>query len=272
MKQNIREHFGRRQTWVMFFMILFTCMTLCVDAMAKPNKNTKNLNREAAEAFENGDYDTALAKFNESYTLKPRPGLLYNMGRACQAKADHQCAINYYTQFIASPDVDQENLEDALGRIESLKKVIELTGGKPAAYVPPVAAAPVQAGNDAPLATPSGKKRVSKKGKSGKPEVDGCVNINTANEYELTALPGVAEATAKKIIDSRASGPFKSPEDIQRVKGIGPGKFSKMKDFICPMNGTAAPAAVAPPVAAPPALPPQGIPAAPKAAGGAVDI
>jgi competence ComEA-like helix-hairpin-helix protein len=267
MKQNIREHLGKRQTWVMVLMILFTCMTLCVDAMAKP-QNTKNLNREAAAAFEAGDYDKALAKFNESYAINPKPGLLYNMGRACQAKADHQCAINYYTQFVASPDVDQENLEDALGRIESLQKVIQLTGGKPV-VAPAVAAVPAAPAAPAVAAVPAAP--AAKKASKGKKEAPkGCVDINTASADQLMALPGVGESTAKKIIDSRASGPFKSVEDIQRVNGIGPAKFNKMKSNICPMDGSAAPVAAPAAPVLPPSAPKKGVPVPPSA--GSVDI
>ena len=262
MKQNTR--FGNRKTWITFLMVVFTCMTLCMDVMAKP-KNTKTLNREGTEAFENGDYDKALAKFNESYALQPKPGLLYNMGRACQAKADHQCAINYYTQFIASPDVDQENLEDALSRIESLQKVIELTGGKHVAPTPKAVPAPPAAPAVAAApATPSSNK--APKGKKGTPK--GCVDINTASAEELMTLPKVGKVMAKHIIDMRSTKPFKKIEELNEVPRIGEKTLAQMKPYICPMDGSAAPA---PAVAAPAAPAPKGIPAPPKA-GGSVDI
>ena len=62
---------------------------------------------------------------------------------------------------------------------------------------------------------------------------DGKVNINTANETELTTLPGIGPATAQKIIDYRTtSGPFKSIEEIKNVSGIGDKKFEQLKDKI----------------------------------------
>ena len=62
---------------------------------------------------------------------------------------------------------------------------------------------------------------------------DGKVNINTATEQELVALPGIGEATASKIVASRESaGPFSSPEDIMRVSGIGAKKYEAIADLV----------------------------------------
>jgi comEA protein len=58
------------------------------------------------------------------------------------------------------------------------------------------------------------------------------ININTASKVELMSLSGVGEKTAQKIITYRKNTPFNSIEDIQNVKGIGPKKFEKMKQFI----------------------------------------
>jgi competence protein ComEA len=51
----------------------------------------------------------------------------------------------------------------------------------------------------------------------------GPVNINTAGEAELIALPGIGPALAKRIIAYReANGPFASVEDLVHIQGIGP--------------------------------------------------
>lgn len=59
------------------------------------------------------------------------------------------------------------------------------------------------------------------------------ININTASADELDRLPGIGKTKAKAIIDYRTqNGPFKTPEDIQKVKGIKAGGFAKLKDHI----------------------------------------
>ena len=57
------------------------------------------------------------------------------------------------------------------------------------------------------------------------------VNINTATATELEALPGIGPAKAKAIVAYRQqNGQFKTVEDLKKVKGIGEGIFSKLKD------------------------------------------
>lgn len=59
------------------------------------------------------------------------------------------------------------------------------------------------------------------------------ININTASASELEQLPGIGPTKAQAIVDYRTqNGNFKSIEDIEKVRGIKAGVFSKVKDHI----------------------------------------
>ncbi len=64
-------------------------------------------------------------------------------------------------------------------------------------------------------------------------EVNGKININTANLTELMTLDGIGESKAKLIIEYRTqNGNFKDIKDIMKVKGISEALFSKIKENI----------------------------------------
>lgn len=69
------------------------------------------------------------------------------------------------------------------------------------------------------------------KGKSTK-NITGVVNINAASVSELGMLPGVGKAKAEAIISYRQKAPFKSPQELTKVKGIGPKMFAKLQQYV----------------------------------------
>lgn len=60
------------------------------------------------------------------------------------------------------------------------------------------------------------------------------VNINQASKEELAeSLPGVGPVKAAAIVEYREkNGPFKSLDDLEKVKGIGPAFIKNHKDKI----------------------------------------
>jgi competence ComEA-like helix-hairpin-helix protein len=68
------------------------------------------------------------------------------------------------------------------------------------------------------------------------------VNLNTASSAELQQVPGIGPATAEKILQTRKSyGKFKSVNDLEAIRGIGPKRLDKMRKYLtvdAPANKT----------------------------------
>lgn len=65
------------------------------------------------------------------------------------------------------------------------------------------------------------------------PAPDGKIDLNTATAEELVTLPGIGEKRAAAIIaDREANGPFRVPEDLTRVDGIGEGILEGLIDLV----------------------------------------
>ena len=73
------------------------------------------------------------------------------------------------------------------------------------------------------------------------------ININTAGEKELSFLPGIGPSKAKAIIAHREKKPFKRPEDIMRVKGIGRKSFTQIRRYLTVSGPTTAKKKIAAP-------------------------
>jgi len=61
----------------------------------------------------------------------------------------------------------------------------------------------------------------------------GKVNLNTASVAELSALPGVGEKLAARIVEHRQkTGGFKSTQELMNVKGVGEKNFTKIQSYL----------------------------------------
>ena len=59
------------------------------------------------------------------------------------------------------------------------------------------------------------------------------ININTATAEEITHLKGIGQKYAERVVKYRdENGPFKNPEDITKVPGIGQKTFDQNRDRI----------------------------------------
>ncbi len=59
------------------------------------------------------------------------------------------------------------------------------------------------------------------------------IDINRAGVWLLTALPGIGETLAQRIVDYREeNGPYRNISEITRVSGIGDNTYRQIRDFI----------------------------------------
>ncbi|HEY7376459.1 MAG TPA: helix-hairpin-helix domain-containing protein [Polyangia bacterium] len=90
--------------------------------------------------------------------------------------------------------------------------------------------------------------------------VDGVVNLNTAEPGVLGLLPGIGPAKAAQIVAYRRRHPFRTVDELVRIKGIGRKMVRRLRAHLAVAGPTTAagivvaPGAVSPP--APPAPPP----------------
>ena len=69
-------------------------------------------------------------------------------------------------------------------------------------------------------------------GGTGGGSASGGVNLNSATQAELEALPGIGPVTAAKIIESRTATPFKSVDDLRERKLVGEKAFEQLKSLV----------------------------------------
>jgi competence protein ComEA len=59
--------------------------------------------------------------------------------------------------------------------------------------------------------------------------LEGVVNLNTATAEELQLLPGVGPAKVRDIVAYRSKHPFRTVEELVRIKGIGRKMFRRLR-------------------------------------------
>jgi competence protein ComEA len=105
---------------------------------------------------------------------------------------------------------------------------------------------------------------------AAKRQLEGVVNVNAASPDELQLLPGIGPAKVRNIVAYRTKHPFRTVEELVRIKGIGRKMYRRLRLHLAVSGPTTAqqviraePAAPAPPEPPPllrrpvPALPPR---------------
>ncbi len=58
------------------------------------------------------------------------------------------------------------------------------------------------------------------------------VDVNRAGEEELQRLPGIGPTLARRIVEARRVAPFRSVDDLRRVRGIGVKTLEKLRPCV----------------------------------------
>jgi competence protein ComEA len=114
-------------------------------------------------------------------------------------------------------------------QVEAVKPFVTVGTAAPAATAPAAAAKAAPTPPATPAAAAVAKPPTAKSPAAPKLAAGQKVNINTASKEQLDALPGIGPVKAQAIIDGR---PYKTTEDIMKVKGIKQGEYNKIKDVI----------------------------------------
>jgi competence protein ComEA len=99
---------------------------------------------------------------------------------------------------------------------------------------------------------------VSKPANAGAKSVQGAVNLNTAPPEILSLLPGIGPSKAQSILAYRKRHPFRTVDELVRIKGIGRKMVRALRPHLAvggPTTALAADAHVAPPPPPPPPPP-----------------
>jgi competence protein ComEA len=112
---------------------------------------------------------------------------------------------------------------DELAKVKGMSKTKVAALKDKVTFGPAAPAAPEAAAKPQPAAAAKGKPEKPKLAPGER------ININTANLEELDKLPEIGPTKAKAIVAGR---PYKTPEDIMKVKGIKEGIYNKIKDHI----------------------------------------
>jgi competence protein ComEA len=116
----------------------------------------------------------------------------------------------------ALPQADLDRLNLAAKLVDGQRVLVQKVGDPPAVAEP--------AGVTGSGAAGSG---------TGAQAASGPINLNTATQAELEALPGIGPTLAKAILDERQHrGGFRSVNELREVRGIGAKRFEDLKSQV----------------------------------------
>ncbi len=115
---------------------LIFAVGVCLAAMGAPleahaqaeapgDEEARALFRAGRAAFDEGRYEAALERFEQSYALSERPALLYNIGQAADRLRHDDRAVDAFERYLAETEPDAPNRTAVEARLVVLRRQLE---------------------------------------------------------------------------------------------------------------------------------------------------
>lgn len=78
--------------------------------------------QDGVQAYNVGDFDTAVARWKEAYRLMPLPDFQFNIAQAYRGKRDYQNALFFYNAFLREKP-DAPNLEEVVALRDEMQRL-----------------------------------------------------------------------------------------------------------------------------------------------------
>lgn len=115
-----------RQLWIGFSLTVLSLFFLAGAAQAQ---DAKTLFLAGQEAYQQGDYDKAIANWNAAYAKDPKPLIQYNLGGAFERVGRIDAAVAAFDKYLATaPDDDRVRRAEVGAKIERLRARLRETG------------------------------------------------------------------------------------------------------------------------------------------------
>src|SRR5262245_59644132 len=85
-----------------FLALIVALLAVAPSAHADPADAARDAFKAGVAAFQNGDFETALAKFREAEAQKPAPAITYNIARTLEQLERPQAAVAAYEAYVAA--------------------------------------------------------------------------------------------------------------------------------------------------------------------------
>lgn len=112
--------------------------------------------------------------------------------------------------------------------LDKLRPWLTVSATSPLTPVPLISEPPIERLERKPVAIPPLALGTLSKIRPGDPPID----VNAADEATLQRLPGIGPTLAARIVLTRGTERFQSPDDLRRVKGIGVKTMESVRPYV----------------------------------------